>query len=807
MQVTHIHNSENHAVVGGSDVKSFGLSDNAEFITMLSEGLYSDKYMAVIREVLCNANDAHINADVKEAIRISIKDSRLSIRDFGKGINDAVIGPIYCVYGNSTKKNSKSETGGFGLGSKAPFAYTQHFKVISNHNGTKTVYAVSRGSVETDGKPDMRTIVASPTDETGLEVSFNVENSADERQFIELVKTITFFGDMNVELNGEILPTIGESDRGVYLIKNDYTPQIDSYDNLRRINVIYGSVVYPITQHDDYDVEYQNLFNHIFASSTHSYNDDMTVFLEAEPDSLSVVPSREALSMTPQTRQSIKKLLLDKYEQLNTDMLSDFANLFDKVMQKSMKSEKYINRLNFLHNLNINFLINPNQFLEQEPDINVNQKAIIYRDMTRVFKSAGSLKTLIVIIDTMQKHDPSNTFVYRNMRKLIKAKFFSDRRYNAYKMRSSVLMSSLQILRLKNYLPKKEYNRLRIETSGKNKKFTDYAESVLQNETFGVLDISKAIVSSSFYAAEKAYIDLTKECSIRTFIDFRSTKRKGHKEELLELANGFGFSEVMDVTDVVAPKADKVVDDTPRTTRPKKGYTLLSSLLRENSFNHNGRGLMHVDNKVSEDPKVVTHLVKDSWHSYIYHQQPSLLKATLALYPDTTVVVSSDKTERSVMTRYKDCFTPDVKLWQDIKHEFDNSPEFAQSLTVSYYLSQEKHSHFLSIAAMDAVTRVALGLKNKKTTEKQSILSDVFSSFYVPNATRYGSVLSHVVSREVREFCEANMAKPPKQTKKFIENPLLKIFDFDSIVNLLSQDPKISKKLTKDVLATLQLTY
>ncbi|NKX37731.1 hypothetical protein HGG70_07340, partial [Rhodobacteraceae bacterium R_SAG4] len=60
MEVTHINHKDTHAVIGGQAAEAFSISQNAEFFEVLSSTLYSNKKLAVVREVLCNAWDAHL---------------------------------------------------------------------------------------------------------------------------------------------------------------------------------------------------------------------------------------------------------------------------------------------------------------------------------------------------------------------------------------------------------------------------------------------------------------------------------------------------------------------------------------------------------------------------------------------------------------------------------------------------------------------------------------------------------------------------------------------------------------------------
>lgn len=67
MQVTHTDDHITHAVIGGGQTIDFGISNNAEFFHILSSTLYTNQELAVVREVLCNAWDAHIEAERKAA--------------------------------------------------------------------------------------------------------------------------------------------------------------------------------------------------------------------------------------------------------------------------------------------------------------------------------------------------------------------------------------------------------------------------------------------------------------------------------------------------------------------------------------------------------------------------------------------------------------------------------------------------------------------------------------------------------------------------------------------------------------------
>ena len=111
MRVAHRDDYATRAVIGGNNVQEFGIAQTAEFFTVLSNSLYSNKPLAVIREVLCNAWDAQIVAGrTDRPVIVKIDEDKLSIRDFGEGIPHDLIHSIYCVYGYSTKEKDGSPT-------------------------------------------------------------------------------------------------------------------------------------------------------------------------------------------------------------------------------------------------------------------------------------------------------------------------------------------------------------------------------------------------------------------------------------------------------------------------------------------------------------------------------------------------------------------------------------------------------------------------------------------------------------------------------------------------------------------------
>ena len=314
MQVSQQDTHITHAVLGNQESVSMGVSNDAALMHIFSATLYTYPKLATVREIICNAWDAHIAAGITDRpIEVSVADGRVTVRDFGYGIAHAKIGEIYGTYGNSTKRDDSTVTGGFGLGSKAPFAYTDNFEVISHHVGQKTIYRVSKSSMEKGGKPTINKIVDMPTQETGMQVSFSLIKESDANDFLSLIREVIQFGEIPVKLNGDLVTLelpMSQSKSG-YLI-NDMRCTIKG-----RVKLRYGNVVYPIPEHD----VYAELYRKVLRDMESLWANTNIIFM-AEPDTITIAPSRETLILTDSTVEAITELL-KKYKPYNKNLANN----------------------------------------------------------------------------------------------------------------------------------------------------------------------------------------------------------------------------------------------------------------------------------------------------------------------------------------------------------------------------------------------------------------------------------------------------------------------------------------------------
>lgn len=365
MKVTTTAEHVTHAVINNGETLAFGVSDDPMFFQMLSSTLYTRQTEACVRETLCNAWDAHIS-EGKEgvAVQVTFDDHYMTIRDFGPGIPHDKIRPIYLVYGKSTKANQSNQTGGFGLGCKAPFAYCEHFEVRSFHKGVCTIYNMSKSSIEHEGRPTAVVVATLPTQETGLQVRIPISTTGNgliwnRRDLIRLVQNLTYLGGMKVTLkiddkDPEELPTLNlDPTPGSFCVSNDAASRLTVSSD--HILVRYGSVVYPVHQTDEIRDEWNDVKTILESVTGNAYSG--CVVFQAGPDSICIPPSRESLSVSDLTTKTLKELfagftkgfddafnakcrdvIIGKFQEILQDPKNSGHSLF------SMKQEHYLGR-------------------------------------------------------------------------------------------------------------------------------------------------------------------------------------------------------------------------------------------------------------------------------------------------------------------------------------------------------------------------------------------------------------------------------------------------------------------------------
>ena len=122
----------------------FRMKASAKGFGLVIDKLYSDKILAIVRELSCNAYDSHIQAgkaDIPFEVHLPTPlEPYFSVKDYGVGLDHQEMVNVYTVVFESTKDDSNDFTGAFGLGSKSPFSYVQSFVVTARKDGMERNY-------------------------------------------------------------------------------------------------------------------------------------------------------------------------------------------------------------------------------------------------------------------------------------------------------------------------------------------------------------------------------------------------------------------------------------------------------------------------------------------------------------------------------------------------------------------------------------------------------------------------------------------------------------------------------------------
>jgi hypothetical protein len=294
----------------------FKIRNSAKAFKILSDGLYSNKIRAIIRELSCNAVDSHVAAgksDVPFEVHLpSILEPWFSVKDFGTGLSGDQVMNIYTTYFESTKSNSNDFIGALGLGSKSPFSYTENFTVTAIKDGVKRIYSAY---INDNGVPSVAEMAEEETTEAnGVEVKFSVTDRSDYNSFRHeaahvfkwFKKLPTITGDHKLSLEA-----INYKDKdiapGVHLLQNGGH---GSY-------AVMGNIAYPLGKVPEPSKHFGNLAHLL----------ENPLVFEFNIGEIDFAASREELSYVPLTLKSIK----DKLTALNDNLAKHVALEADKI--------------------------------------------------------------------------------------------------------------------------------------------------------------------------------------------------------------------------------------------------------------------------------------------------------------------------------------------------------------------------------------------------------------------------------------------------------------------------------------------
>lgn len=334
---------------GISASNQFTIAQTSKMFKILSDSLYSDKVMAVIRELATNAYDSHVSAGNKNPFLVKLPtsaDPNFSVRDYGTGLSQQDMESLYTTYGASNKNDSNDFVGCLGLGSKSPFAYTKSFTTTSYFNGTQYTYIAA---IDDAGVPNLNLIHSCETSEpNGLEISFAVKQY-DFQEFSQKAVRVFHYFKMKPIISGGVSWDFTKeySQRNVVIdgdgwrvcrLNNDNMKFPNNYHRIQSgVIALMGNIAYPVevshligeekAETPDHIARWNRAFNKADIASWKAFVGEIIsqgLYLELEFNigELEMDVSREGLQYT----KGVVKTLREKTQDIFLELKKNFSN-------------------------------------------------------------------------------------------------------------------------------------------------------------------------------------------------------------------------------------------------------------------------------------------------------------------------------------------------------------------------------------------------------------------------------------------------------------------------------------------------
>lgn len=337
------HVNHEPVLTNASNGNEFSIKATSEAFKILSSGLYTYKPLAVVRELSCNAYDAHVAAGKKDVpfyVHLPTPlEPWLVIKDDGVGLSEQQVYDLYGTYFSSTKQDSNDFIGAKGLGSKSPFSYTDQFTITSRYNGVKASYLAYIGD---NGNPTISLVDTVSTDEeNGVEVYVDVRES-DRHEFISAAHKVFDFFEIKPIFNvKEFSPFEFDFENDLYYIDAQKNIQAPT-DNT--VHAVMGNVAYPINR------KYVNELFDVVRSNTN-------IYIKFPLGELDTNAGREDLSLDDETIENLKT----RIELVKNTIIKDMQTNFDGLVSPKEVNAETTKKLDSFYNAYDTFSLNGRQ--------------------------------------------------------------------------------------------------------------------------------------------------------------------------------------------------------------------------------------------------------------------------------------------------------------------------------------------------------------------------------------------------------------------------------------------------------------
>ncbi len=339
-------------VIGAESEQAFSIdADNHVIFDILRSKMYSDPIASICREVICNSRDANrevgsgdvpVSVSINEAGFLDISGSSVSFSDSGPGISPERMSDIFLKYGASTKRGTNGQTGGFGLGAKTPFAYSDTFTVVTvcMVDGKKIKY-IYTAMLDSTGKGKMVLMNSEETsDPKGTEIIVPIRSAEDQRAFEQGVIAATQFWLIKPLLtNFSKEPLDYTVVREANIDDNEYRViELADYSEVPKWVALIDGIPYPI-RHRDIDTS---------NSTSDLLNVDISIQISFENGDLTVSANRENLQYDDDTIDTLSRAVVGVRKDLAkyaTESITSAPTYFKACINRASISSNNISSL------------------------------------------------------------------------------------------------------------------------------------------------------------------------------------------------------------------------------------------------------------------------------------------------------------------------------------------------------------------------------------------------------------------------------------------------------------------------------
>lgn len=299
------------------------IDENSTAILMRNlTNLYSNPNLAVFREYVSNAIDSHVKAGIDLPIDVSISGYDFIVKDYGVGMTKQEIVDIYSRYGSSTKRDTNTQIGAFGLGAKSALAISDEFHVVSISGGVELRFFVKKNN---QGVGVVHFVSEKETTESnGVEIRIPLsQRSVDEfhtiaESFFKTWKpnTVRFNGELNSDTiydASKFLPVTSGGEEFAFVGINADSDKY-GYQAFSKTKFIIGGIAYTIenrslTGSANDRLGWSSPAEKALGKLINSIR--VPIYIKLPIGSVDLTPSREELMFTDKTVTTVENAISD----------------------------------------------------------------------------------------------------------------------------------------------------------------------------------------------------------------------------------------------------------------------------------------------------------------------------------------------------------------------------------------------------------------------------------------------------------------------------------------------------------------